>query len=106
LPGTAGASSGSHTNPRHPKIVLRTELPHQQMRSNSLEVCGDAMAVAYQISAPRIEPAGLERLDIAKPEEPPERAEHQSIPPARPEFCRSDRFCRVNGYALAVPRYN
>jgi hypothetical protein len=76
------------------------------MRSNSLEVCGDVMAVAYQTSAPGIEPAELELLDIAKPEGPPERVEHQSIPPARPEFCGSDPFCRVNEYVLAVPRYN
>src|SRR3974390_815871 len=40
------------TDPRNPKIVLQTELPHQQMRSNSLEVCGDLMAVAYQTTAP------------------------------------------------------
>jgi len=58
------------TDPRRPKVVLQTELPHQQMRSNSLEVCGDVMAVAYQTTAPGMQPAGLELLDIAKPEEP------------------------------------
>ncbi len=36
------------SDPRNPKLVVQTELAHRQMRSNSLEVCGDIMAVAYQ----------------------------------------------------------
>ncbi|HTS92312.1 MAG TPA: hypothetical protein VMG55_09950 [Stellaceae bacterium] len=58
------------TDPRRPRVVLQTELPHQQMRSNSLEVCGDVMAVAYQTTAAGMEPAGLELLNISTPENP------------------------------------
>jgi len=36
------------SDPRHPKVILQTDLPHRQVRSNSLEICGDVMAVAYQ----------------------------------------------------------
>src|SRR3981189_2107181 len=34
------------SDPRNPKVVVQTELPHRRMRSNSLEVCGDVMAAA------------------------------------------------------------
>src|SRR4029078_1485053 len=37
------------SDPRAPKVVAQTDLPHAQMRSNSLEVAGDLMAVAYQV---------------------------------------------------------
>ena len=36
------------TDIKNPKVICQTELPHKQMRSNSLEVCGDILAVAYQ----------------------------------------------------------
>jgi hypothetical protein len=36
------------TDPRNPKVVVQTELPQSYMRSNSLELTGDIMAVAYQ----------------------------------------------------------
>src|SRR5438105_2493046 len=36
------------SDPRKPKVVAQTELPQNFMRSNSLEVTGDVMAVAYQ----------------------------------------------------------
>ena len=39
------------TDPRAPKVVVQTELPHAKVRSNSLDVVGDVMAVAYQTSA-------------------------------------------------------
>src|SRR5258707_9704772 len=45
------------TDPRKPKVVVQTELPHRRMRSNSLEVCGDIMAVPYQNPTPRPHPA-------------------------------------------------
>ena len=35
------------TDPAKPRVVVQTDLPHRAMRSNSLEVCGDLMAVAY-----------------------------------------------------------
>ena len=66
------------TDPREPKVVVQTELPHNKMRSNSLEVTGDIMAVAYQTMGPgglgdpgfNVEPAGIELFDISEPENP------------------------------------
>src|SRR5712671_3129448 len=48
------------SDPRQPKIVARADLPHAQMRSNSLETVGDIMAIAYQTSQPGLQPAGVE----------------------------------------------
>ena len=36
------------SDPRNPKVVVQTDLPKPYMRSNSLELSGDIMAVAYQ----------------------------------------------------------
>src|SRR5690242_17868300 len=36
------------TDPRTLKIVARADLPHNRMRSNSLETVGDILAIAYQ----------------------------------------------------------
>lgn len=66
------------TDPRKPKVVVQTELPHNKMRSNSLEVTGDIMAVAYQTMGPgglgdpgfNVDPAGVELFDISEPENP------------------------------------
>src|SRR5438552_2674330 len=58
------------TDPKHPKVVVQTDLPHRNVRSNSLEVSGDLMAVAYQTSRHGLEPAGFELFDISKPETP------------------------------------
>ncbi len=58
------------SDPRNPKVVVQTDLPHINMRSNSLEVCDDIMAVAYQTYGWEIENAGIELFDISKPEEP------------------------------------
>src|SRR5258706_4284080 len=38
------------THPRQPKVVVQTQLPHSKMRSNSLDVFGDTLAVAYPVS--------------------------------------------------------
>src|ERR1700737_4238380 len=40
------------SDPRNPKLVTQTDLPQSFMRSNSLEVVGDIMPVAYRGSAP------------------------------------------------------
>src|SRR5829696_6536936 len=53
-----------------PKIIVQTDLPHAQMRSNSLEVAGDLMAVAYQVTRFGLKPAGFELFDISVPEKP------------------------------------
>ena len=58
------------TDPKSPKVIVQTDLPHKQVRSNSLEVCGDIMAVAYQTAKPGLNPAGIELFDISKPETP------------------------------------
>ena len=41
------------TDPRKPEIIVQTELAHSQMRSNSLDLCGDILAVAYQTMGPK-----------------------------------------------------
>src|SRR2546423_13766140 len=58
------------SDPRQPKVVVQTELPQPYMRSNSLEVVGDMMAVASQCQQPRQKPAGFEPVDISVPEQP------------------------------------
>ncbi|HYL32789.1 MAG TPA: hypothetical protein VEU53_06540 [Stellaceae bacterium] len=58
------------SDPRQLKLVVQTDLPHKQVRSNSLEVCGDILAVAYQTATHGMKPAGVELFDISKPEQP------------------------------------
>jgi len=58
------------TDPRRPRIVCQTELPHDKLRSNSLSVMGDLMAVAYQTNDVGIRPAGIELFDISDPASP------------------------------------
>ncbi|MGH6984575.1 MAG: hypothetical protein ACREEI_10155, partial [Stellaceae bacterium] len=57
------------TDPRKLSLVVQTDLPHKQVRSNSLEVCGDILAVAYQTATHGLKPAGVELFDISKPEQ-------------------------------------
>ncbi|OGA46765.1 MAG: hypothetical protein A3G24_14220 [Betaproteobacteria bacterium RIFCSPLOWO2_12_FULL_62_13] len=59
------------TDPRNLKMVIQTDLPHQKMRSNSLDVVGDMLAVAYQTRGDRgTKPAGFDLFDISAPEQP------------------------------------
>jgi hypothetical protein len=58
------------SDPHNPKIIVQTDLPQSEMRSNSLEVCGNVMAVAYQTNKPGMKPAGFDLFDISKPETP------------------------------------
>jgi hypothetical protein len=58
------------SDPRKPKVVVQTDLPQPYMRSNSLELTGDIMAVAYQCKEQGQKPAGLELFDISVPENP------------------------------------
>ena len=55
---------------KNPQVIVQTELPHDHVRSNSLEVTGDIMAVAYQTATHGETPAGVELFDIADPENP------------------------------------
>ena len=56
------------SNPRKPKVVVQTDLPQAHMRSNSLETCGNLMAVAYQTQKKGQRPAGMELFDVSVPE--------------------------------------
>jgi hypothetical protein len=58
------------TDPKNPKLVVQTDLPQSFMRSNSLELTGDIMAVAYQTQKVGQQPAGFELFDISVPEKP------------------------------------
>jgi len=58
------------TDPRNPKMVVQTDLPHADVRSNSLDVVGDILAVAYQTKKWGMKPAGFDLFDISKPEQP------------------------------------
>ncbi len=58
------------SDPRNPKVICQTELPHSNMRSNSLEVTGDILAVAYQVYELGLEPAGFELFDVSDPRNP------------------------------------
>jgi len=58
------------SDPRKPKVVVQTDLPQPYMRSNSLELSGDIMAVAYQTRTPGQRPAGFELFDVSVPEHP------------------------------------
>jgi hypothetical protein len=58
------------SDPRKPKVIVQTDLPESFMRSNSLELTGDVMAVAYQTQKASQKPAGFELFDISVPERP------------------------------------
>ncbi len=58
------------TDPKNLKQVVQTELPHANVRSNSLDVVGDTMCVAYQTKNVGMKPAGFDLFDISTPEAP------------------------------------
>src|SRR5258708_24454693 len=58
------------TDPRKPKVVVQTDLPPNRVRSNSLEVCGDVMAGAYQGLEPGLKPAGFALFHVGTPANP------------------------------------
>ena len=58
------------SDPRNPKVVVQTDLPHATVRSNSLELSGDILAVAYQTQKKGQQPAGFELFDVSVPEKP------------------------------------
>ena len=53
-----------------PSIVIQTELPHADVRSNSLALVDDLLLVAYQTSRPGLEPAGVGIYDVRDPTTP------------------------------------
>ena len=58
------------TDPKNPKMVVQADLPHSDVRSNSLTVYEDLLLVAYQTSRPGLKPAGFGTYDISDPENP------------------------------------
>ena len=58
------------SDPRKPRVVVQTDLPQSYMRSNSLEITDNVMAVAYQCQKVGQKPAGFELFDITVPEKP------------------------------------
>src|SRR5919109_742256 len=58
------------TEPSRPRLIHQARLPHQEVRSNSLAVCGELLAVAYQTLRAAGSPAGLELFDVSDPERP------------------------------------
>ena len=69
------------SDPTKTQVICQTELPHQNMRSNSLEVTGDILAVAYQVYEPGLEPAGIELFDISNPIRPKSIGFHSTAGP-------------------------
>lgn len=57
------------SDPRSPRVAEQVELPHPEVRSNSLCVAGsgELMAVAYQVARPGLQPAGVELFDLSDP---------------------------------------
>ena len=58
------------SDPLNPKVLVQTDLPHPNVRSNSLDIVGDLMAVAYQTNKVGLTPAGFDLFDVGRPEEP------------------------------------
>ncbi|MDA0261035.1 MAG: hypothetical protein O3A21_02400 [Proteobacteria bacterium] len=65
-----GITAVDVSDPRRPSVILQTDLPHVDVRTNSLGISGDLMAVAYQTSQAGAAPAGFELYDISTPESP------------------------------------
>ena len=58
------------SDPTEPCVLAQTDLPHAKVRSNSLDVTGDILAVAYQTAEPGLKPAGVELFDVSDPANP------------------------------------
>jgi hypothetical protein len=58
------------TDPRAPVLVAQQKLAHEHLRSNSLEVVGGLMVVAYQSKRPGQAGAGMGLYDVADPANP------------------------------------
>src|SRR5260370_7266595 len=58
------------SDPRQPKVVVQTDLPESYMRSNSLEITDNVMAVAYQTQKAGLKPAAFQPFDIPVPDKP------------------------------------
>ncbi len=70
------------TDPRKPAIIIQTDLPHDQMRSNSLDLAADLLVVAYQTTRVGMTPAGFEIFDVGDPATPRSIATFDASGPA------------------------
>jgi len=68
--GPANFSVLDVTDPTAPRLLTQTKLPHTDVRSNSLAVADDLLLVAYQVSRPGQQPAGVEIFDLGRPAQP------------------------------------
>lgn len=68
--GPANFSVLDVTDPTRPRLLTQTTLPHGGVRSNSLAVADGLLLVAYQVSRPGQQPAGIEVYDLGHPAEP------------------------------------
>src|ERR1039457_129571 len=68
--GPANFSVLDVTDPRAPRLLAQPTLPHGDVRSNSLAVADEMLVVAYQVSTPGQQPAGIEVFDLGRPWEP------------------------------------
>ena len=96
------------SDPRKPKVVVQTDLPQAHMRSNSLETCGNIMAVAYQTQKKGLQPAkAADKRTLIR------RATYDLIGlPPTPEEVKAfladesaDAYANVVDRLLASPRY-
>src|SRR5215471_18953473 len=97
------------SDPRKPKVVVQTDLPQSHMRSNSLELSGEIMAVAYQTQRPGQQPAGFELFDVSRPEAPKSIAFFDASGPRSRGvhqlwFCDGEYVHLSGGAADFVPR--
>lgn len=58
------------TDPKNPRVIVQTDMPHMKVRSNSLDVVGNLMVVANQTKEVNMKPAGFDVYDISTPEQP------------------------------------
>ena len=58
------------TDPSNPRVVVQTELPHGEVRSNSLALVDDLLLVAYQTARTGLSPAGVGVYDVRDPSDP------------------------------------
>lgn len=58
------------TSPSTPRVIMQTDLPHENVRSNSLALIGDILLVAYQVTRPGMKPAGMGVYNVGNPVQP------------------------------------
>ncbi len=58
------------SEPREPRLIVQTALPHAEVTSHSLDVAGNTLVVGYETSRPGVKPAGIDLIDVTVPEHP------------------------------------